>query len=124
MGPFSKATGSGRWLLVGTDYFIKWVEVEPFANIQDTDLKRFLWKNIVTRFGVPKILISDNRLQFDSKAFWRYCLKLGIVNRYSTPSYPQSNGQAEATNKSIVNGLKKRPDNSKGRWAEELLSVL
>ena len=47
-----------------------------------------------------------------------------IINRYSTLSYPQSNGQAKATNKSIVNGLKKRLDNSKGRWAEELLSML
>ena len=49
---------------------------------------------------------------------------MGITNRYSTPSYPQSNGQAEATNKSIVNGLKKRLDDSKGRWTEELTSVL
>ena len=61
---------------------------------------------------------------FGSKAFRRYYSKLGIVNRYSTPSYPQSNGQAKATNKSIINGLKKRLDDSKGQWAEELPSML
>ena len=43
---------------------------------------------------------------------------------YSTPAYPQSNGQAEATNKTILNGLKKRLDEVKGRWAEELPNVL
>ena len=69
MGPFSKATASKRWLLVGTNYFTKRVEVEPLTNIQDTDVKRFVWKNIVTQFGEPKILISNNGLQFDSKAF-------------------------------------------------------
>lgn len=91
-----------------TDYFTEWVEAEPLANIRDQDIKRFVWLNIVTRFGVPNTLISDNRLQFDSKTFRRYCCDLGINNRYSTPAYPQGNGQAEATNKIIVDGLKKR----------------
>ena len=54
------------------------------------------------------MLISDNGLQFDSKMFRRYCGELGITNKYSTPAYPQGNGQVEAVNKVIVNGLKKR----------------
>ncbi|XP_030974786.1 uncharacterized protein LOC115994694 [Quercus lobata] len=76
------------------------------------------------RFGTPHTLISDNGLQFDSKAFREYFNELGIINRYSTPAYPQGNGQAEAINKTIVNGLKKRLDDAKGRWVEELAHVL
>ena len=49
---------------------------------------------------------------------------MGITNRYSTPAYPQGNGQAEAVNKVIVSGLKKRLDDAKGRWVEELPYVL
>ena len=49
---------------------------------------------------------------------------MGIANRYSTPTYSQGNGQAEAINKIIVNGLKKRLDDAKGRWVEELPHVL
>ena len=79
--------GSRRWLLVGTDYFTKCVEMEPLANIRDTDVKRFVWKNIVTWFGVPRVFLSDNGL-FDSKAFRHYYSELEIINRYSTPSYP------------------------------------
>ena len=97
------------------DYFIKWVEAEPLANIRDIDVKRFVWKNIVTRFGTPHTLVSDNDLQFDSKAFKQYCSDLGIKNRYSTPTYPQGNGQAETVNKVRVNGLKKRLDDAKGK---------
>jgi len=63
-------------------------------------------------------------LQFDSRAFREFCSDLDIKNRYSTPAYPQSNGQAKATNKAIVNGLKKRLDGAKGRWAKELPNVL
>ena len=108
MGPFPKAVGNKKYLLVGTDYFTKWVEAEPLANIRNVDVKRFIWKNIVTRFGVPHVLISDNGLQFNSKMFRKYCGELGITNRYSTSVYPQENGQIEAVNKLIVSGLKKR----------------
>ena len=86
---------------------------------------RDLFRKILSLdLGFPHTLISKNGLQFNSKAFRRYCCDLGITNRYFTPAYPQGNGQAEAVNKVIVNGLKKRLDNAKGKWVEELSHVL
>ena len=123
MGPFPKAVGNKKYLLVCTDYFTKWVEAKPLTNIRDVDVKRFIWKNIVTRFGVPYVPISDNGLQFDNKVFRKYCSDLGIKNRHSTPAYSQGNGQAEAVNKVIVNRLKKRLEDAKGKWVEELPHV-
>ena len=108
VGPFPRAIGNRWWLLVGTDYFTKSVEAEPLSNIRDVATKRFIWRNFVTRFGVPHTLISDNGLQFDSKAFKRYYKELGIINRYSTLAYPRGNGHAESINKTIVLGLKKK----------------
>ena len=116
--------GNQKWLLVRIDYFTKWVEAEPLSNIRDVDVKKFVWKNIVTQFGIPHMLIFDNGLQFDSKAYRKYCCELGIRNIYSTPTYPQGNGRDEAVNKVIVSGLKKRLDEVKGRWVKELLHVL
>ena len=124
VGPFPKAAENKRYMLVGTEYFTKWVEAEPLANIKDVYAKKFVWKNIVTRFGVPCTLISDNGLKFDSKSFRRYCCNLGITNKYSTPAYLQGNGQVETVNKVIVSGLKKMLDDVKGKWVEELLHVL
>ena len=124
MGPFLRAIKNRRWLLIETDYFTKWFEVKPLSNIRDVDAKKFVWKNIATRFGIPHTLISDNGLQFDSKAFQRYCGELCIRNRYSTPAYPQGNGQAEAINKVIISGLKKRLDEAKRKWVDELPHVL
>ena len=124
IGLFPKAVGNKKYLLVDTDYFTKWVEAEPLANIRDVDAKKFFWINIVTRFGVPHSLISDNGIQFDSKSFRLYYSELGITNRYSTPAYPQGNGQAETINKVIINGIKKRLDDAKGKWVEELPHVL
>ena len=65
-------------------------------------MKKFVWRNIVTRF--------------DSKAFRRYCGELGTRNNYSTATHLQGNGQAEATNKVILDGLKKRLDEVKEKW--------
>ena len=73
---------------------------------------------------MPDTLISDNGLQFNSRAFRNFCRGLGIINRYSTSAYPQSNGQAKAINKTILNGTKRRLDGAKGNWAEELPNVL
>ena len=93
--------------MVGIDYFTKWVEAEPLANIRDANAKKFIWRNIVTRFGVPRTLISDNGLQFDSKAFRRYCCELGITNKYSTPAYPQGMDKPRLSTKSLSMGLRK-----------------
>ena len=66
VGQFPKAVGNKKYLLVGTNYFTNWVEAEPLANIRDMDAKRFVWKNIVTRFGVPHMLISSSSLSEES----------------------------------------------------------
>ena len=111
-------------MLVAVDYFTKWAEAEALANIRDVDVKKFIWKNIITRFRVPDSLISNNGLQFDSRSFHKFCSNLNIRNRYSTPAYPQGNGQVEAVNMVIMNGLKRRLEEAKGNWAEELPNVL
>ena len=49
-----------KFLVVGIDYFTKWVEAEPLVSTTQQNVKNFVWKNIVCRFGVPKVLVSDN----------------------------------------------------------------
>ena len=97
------------------DYFTKWMEVEALANIWDVEVKKFVWRNIVTRFGVSDSFVFDNGPQLNSKAFCEFCSDLSIKNKYSTPAYLQSNGQAESINKTIMNGLKKRLEGTKGK---------
>jgi len=60
LGPFPKATGQQKFLLVAVDYFTKWVEAEALASITENEVQKFIWKNIVTRFRVPQTMIFDN----------------------------------------------------------------
>ena len=124
VGPLPTAAAQKKFLLVATDYFSKWVEAEAYASIKDKDVTRFVWKNIVCQFRIPQAIIADNDPQFDSSVFKDFCVELHIKNLYSTPRYPQCNGQAEATNKTLLSALKKRLKKAKGNWVEELPGVL
>ncbi|XP_075648404.1 uncharacterized protein LOC142619188 [Castanea sativa] len=72
VGQFPRATGNRKFVLVVVDYFIKWVEVEALANIRDVDVKKFVWRNLVTRFGVPESLVSNNRSTIETLFFLTY----------------------------------------------------
>ena len=124
VGPFPTTLAQKRLLLVTIDYFSKWIEADAFSTIKDKDVTRFIWKNIVCRFGIPRSIVSDNGPQFDSHVYRDFCQELKIRNLYSTPRDPQSNGQAEASNKTLLTALKKWLDSAKGKWVEELPRVL
>ena len=124
VGSLPTALAQNKLLLVATDYFSKWIEADAFASIKDRDVTWFIWKNIVCRFDIPRSIVSDNGSQFDSRVYRDFCQELKIKNLYSTPRYPQSNGQAEASNKTLPAALKKRLDSAKGKWVEELPGVL
>ena len=68
--------------------------------------------------------MSDNGPQFESRAYRNFCHEFKIKNLYSTLWYQQSNGQAEASNKTLLTALKKRLDSVKGKWVDELPGVL
>ena len=60
MGPLPIGRKQFKFLIVTIDYFTKWVEAEPTATIAEAKITSFIWKNIVYRFRIPNIIISDN----------------------------------------------------------------
>ncbi|CAL1359954.1 unnamed protein product [Linum trigynum] len=115
-GPFPKAPGQMKYLIVAVDYFSKWVEAEPLGTITHAQVRKFTTKNIFTRFGLPESIVADHGKQFDCRQFIEFCDESGVVLRFSFVAYPQANGQAEAANKSILHGLHRLLE-AKGRWA-------
>ena len=113
-----------KFLVVGIDYFTKWVEAEPLASITQQNVKNFAWKNIVCRFGVPRVLVFDNGRQIDNALFRDFCENFGIQNHYSLLAYPQENGQVEVANQSMLKIIKTRLEGAKEVWPDELPGVL
>ncbi|XP_010689071.2 uncharacterized protein LOC104902851 [Beta vulgaris subsp. vulgaris] len=56
LGRFLIATGQKKFVIVAVDYFTKWVEAEAMRGITTNDVKGFVWKNLITRFGIKKKL--------------------------------------------------------------------
>ena len=64
IGWLPKRKGSVQYV-VAVDYFTKWVEAEVLVSITPTKIKKFVYKNIVYRYGVLHTIIFDNGTQFD-----------------------------------------------------------
>uniref|UniRef100_A0A2N9GR51 Uncharacterized protein n=1 Tax=Fagus sylvatica TaxID=28930 RepID=A0A2N9GR51_FAGSY len=124
MGPFPIGRRQLKFLVVAIDYFTKWVEAEPLATITERNIQNFVWKAVICRFGIPRVLVSDNGKQFDNPRFRQFSQELGIHNHYSSPGHPQANGQVEVTNRSLLKLIKTRLEGAKGLWPEELPSIL
>ena len=124
LGPFSPGNGQVKFVIVVVDYFTKWIEAKPLVTITTQQVQQFVWKDIICRYGVPHTIITDNGQQFIDKELAKFYIGLGIKHVTSSIEHSQTNGQAEAANKVILVELRKRLDNAKGRWPEELVEVL
>ncbi|KAL0426208.1 UNVERIFIED_CONTAM: hypothetical protein Slati_2795600 [Sesamum latifolium] len=116
VGPFPLAAGQRKFLLVAVDYFTKWVEAEPLARITEGEVMKFIWKNIICRFGIPREIISDNDRQFQGRKIQEWCQGLRIKQRFTTVAHPQANGQVEVTNRIL--------DNPRGSTGETPFSLV
>ncbi|XP_063938044.1 uncharacterized protein LOC135147920 [Daucus carota subsp. sativus] len=123
MGPFPRAKGDLRYLLVSIDHMTKWVEAKAMRTINQQDVIRFM-DNILMRFGLPRVLVSDNGPQFIGSDFESYLAERGIKHKKSSVAYPQGNGQVEVTNRILLKGIEKRLEESKNKYPEELPHVL
>jgi IS30 family transposase len=124
VGPLPTAQGNCRFAAVVVDYFTKWVEAKPLANIKAPTIQKFFWQNIIYRFIVLRELTVDSGKQFDFYTFREYCKTLGTHTKFSSVYHPQSNGAVERANGLIFSGIKKCLfDQKKGKWVDELPRV-
>ena len=100
------------------------MEAEALTIITEKNVQSFIWRCIICRFGIPRVLVSDNGKQFDNDSFRDFCSQLGIRNHYSSPTRPQANRQVKVTNRTLLKIIRTRLEGLKGIWPEELPSIL
>ncbi|GJV74117.1 reverse transcriptase domain-containing protein [Tanacetum coccineum] len=123
-GPFPEGLGKVKFLIVAMDYFTKWIEAKPVATITGNQVKKFVWENIVCRFGLPGEIISDNGKQFRDNPFRDWCEKLCIQQHFASVKHPQTNGLVERANRSLGEGIKATLGKDNKNWLEEISHVL
>jgi transposase InsO family protein len=89
LGPFPASAGQAKWIIVAIDYFTKWIEAEALSNISADQVKKFYWRKIICRFGLPKYIVSDNGTQFASEKVVQFCKGKGIQNTFISVEHPR-----------------------------------
>ncbi|GAU46629.1 hypothetical protein TSUD_284770 [Trifolium subterraneum] len=99
LGPFPTAVRQVKYHIVAVDYFTKWIEAEPLAKIGASHVLRFFKRNVLARFGIPQVVVTDNGTQFTNKKFQEFLATIGTTQHFTSVEHPQTNGQAEAANR-------------------------
>ena len=119
MGPFPSSYGN-QYILVAVDYVSKWVEVVALPTNDSKVVVKFLRKNIFTRFGTPRAIISDGGSHFCNRQFDALLSKYGVHHRVATPYHPQTSGQVEVSNREIMKILERTVNASRKDWSAKL----
>jgi len=88
-------------LLVDIDKFSKWIEARPNTNIRSEQSVLF-FTDIIHRFGIPNVIITDNGTQFTGKMFLDFCDRHHIRVNWSAVAHPRTNSQVERPNIMIL----------------------
>ena len=123
MGPFPLSSNN-LYILLAVDYVSKWVEAIPTRTNDAKVVAQFLRSHIFSRFGTPRALITNNGTHFCNKVIDKVLQKYGVRHRTSLAYHPQSNGQAEVSNREIKSILEKTVNNSRKDWSKKIEDAL
>ena len=123
IGHFLKSYGN-EYILVAVDYVSKWVEAVALPTNDVRVVIKFLKKNIFTRFGTPRALISDGRKHFCNNQLKKLLSKYGVTHKIATAYHLQTSGQVEISNRELKRILDKTVDSSRKDWLIKLEDTL
>ncbi len=120
LGPLDTTERGNRYVLVMVDYFTKWLTAVPMPDQRaETCAEKFV-REFVVHLGIPEQLHSDQGRQFEGELFQGMCRLLGIDKTRTTALHPQSDGQTERANSTLLNLLAKLTKGSPKDWDRKL----
>ena len=121
--PFRSSFGN-QYILLAVDYVSKWVEAIACPMNDANIVVGFVQRNILSRFGALRTIISDEGSHFANKLFAKLVGRYGIRHVMGLAYHPQSNGQVEISNREIKNILEKTISTNRKDWSVKLDDVL
>ena len=113
-----------KFILVGIDYFTKWIEAVSLVNVDQEAVIDFIQKHIIYRFGIPETITMDQGSVFIARKIQQFASKIGFKLVMSMPYYAQVNVQVEAANKVIIDLIKRHISKKPKNWNKMLDQLL
>jgi IS30 family transposase len=111
--------------VIAVEYFTKWIEAKPLTNVSSATIKKFFWRDIICRYGVPRHITVDNAKYFDNAMFKEFCQQINMKVAFALVHLPQLNGAVEKENYLIFQAMKKTfKGEKKGKWAEVMQIIV
>ena len=124
LGELPMSNKGNRYILVVSDYFTKWTESFPMANMEAATVAKIIVEEVITRYGTPSMIHSDQGVQYESHLFTEMCRLFNIKKTHTTPYHPQSDGMVERFNKTLATMLSAYVDEHHANWDEHLPYVM
>jgi transposase InsO family protein len=99
--------GGNQHIIMVIYYFTKWAEAIPSIKSYVKTATFLVFNQIITRFGIPREIVTDHGSHFQNEMMKELTSKLGFNHSHSSPYYPHENGQVETVNKSLKTSLQK-----------------
>ena len=123
-GPLPGTVTGMRYIIMAIDYFTKWPEARVTDNIRAPTVARFLFEDVICRYGVPKGIQTDNGKSFNCQLLQELTDRFGIRFDTSIPYHPESNGLVERFNRTLGTALSKFVQEEDRTWDRYVQSVL
>ena len=98
MGPVPRRKSGHKYVLVFHDLYTKWVEVVPIRTANGPTMKREFEDLVVSRWGVPEVVYTDNGIEFSNRMIEHMCKSMGIVHTIN-PVYCTQENSTERVNR-------------------------
>jgi len=123
MGPFLVSFGF-TYILLAVDYVSKWVEAKATRTNNAQVVVDLVRSYIFYKFAVPRAIVSDHDTHFCNRFMGVLLQKYGVVHKLSIPDHPQTNRQAEISNREIKRILEKIVQPNRKDWSNRLEDAL
>ena len=123
-GPHPPSRSGHTYILTVVDLFTKWAEAIPLRNKEAISVARALVDVVISRFGVPLQILSDNGREFDNSVMKEICRLLQIDKLRTTAYKPSTNGAVERFHRTLNAMIGKVVANTQRNWDECLPTVM
>lgn len=116
LGPLPVTPRGNRYILVIGDYFTKWKEAFPLADMEASSIAKVVVHEFICRFGVPDTIHTDQGKNFESGLIKDICRLLGVKKTRTTPYHPESDGLVERFNRTLIDMLSTAVTDNEKDW--------
>ncbi|CAG2256181.1 Retrovirus-related Pol polyprotein from transposon gypsy,Retrovirus-related Pol polyprotein from transposon opus,Retrovirus-related Pol polyprotein from transposon 297,Retrovirus-related Pol polyprotein from transposon 412,Retrovirus-related Pol polyprotein from transposon 17.6 [Mytilus edulis] len=120
----SKTNEGYSYVLLLVDSFSKWSEAFPMKTQEASEVAKVLFREIISRYGAMKCLVTDLGRNFVSNLVNALCEMLNITRHHTSSYHPQTNGLVERTNSTLIQAVRAYSDKDQNNWPNKLPGIL